>query len=139
MYATHPYYPQDSATQWDSMFGYLASQNIAPVIATEFGDSKSPGCKGDWDTNLTQYAYQLHISWTAWAWWPADCKFPALISDWDYMPTEQGKAIKAALAKYPYEPAGTLSAGGVGGVAAVNEVPDSGAGGLAGDGGILPR
>ena len=144
MYATHPYYPQDPATQWDSMFGYLASQNLAPVIATEFGDGTT-GCTGAWDTNLTQYADQLHISWTAWAWWPADCKFPALISDWDYTPTVQGVAVKAALANYPYQPAGTLSAGGAGGAggaAGVNEVPDSGAGGLAGDsagGGILPR
>ena len=113
MYATHPYYPQDPATQWDSKFGYLATQDIAPVIATEFGDG-SESCTGAWDTNLTQYADQRHISWTAWAWWTAGCSFPALISDWDYTPTVQGEAIKAALASYPYEPAGVPS-GGAGG------------------------
>ena len=123
MYATHPYTTnpnsQGSAAQWDGVFGYLATQNTAPVIATEFGD-RSNSCTGAWDTNLTQYADQHHISWTAWAWWAGDCSFPALISDWDYTATVQGEAVKAALANYPYEPAGTLSDGSGGGAGAEN-------------------
>ncbi|MEP7049041.1 MAG: glycoside hydrolase family 5 protein [Pseudomonadota bacterium] len=114
MYATHPYFPQDPATQWDGMFGYLAKRDIAPVIVTEFGDHKD-NCTGAWNTNLTQYADQQHISWTAWAWWPGDCSFPSLIADWDYTPTVQGEAVKAALANYPYEPAGVPSGSGGGG------------------------
>ncbi len=143
MYATHPYFPQDPATQWDSKFGYLATQDIAPVIATEFGDG-SDNCTGAWDSNLTQYADQHHISWTAWAWWTAGCSFPALISDWDYTPTVQGAAVKAALANYPYQPAGVPStgasgAGPAGGGAALSDAgaagSEAGSGGNGGNGG----
>ena len=105
MYATHPYYPQDSQLQWDQKFGYLAAQDIAPVIITEFGDH-TDACTGDWNTQLIQYADARQVSWTAWAWWPAGCSFPALISDWNYTPTVQGAAVKAALFDYPYQPAG---------------------------------
>jgi aryl-phospho-beta-D-glucosidase BglC (GH1 family) len=108
MYATHPYAPQDPQMQWDGKFGYLAAQDIAPVIATEFGDG-SKTCTGDWDTALVQYADARQISWTAWAWWPGTCSFPSLISDWKYTPTVQGAAIKAALLNYTYEPAGIPS------------------------------
>ena len=117
MYATHPYARQNSQPQWDQKFGYLAAQDIAPVIATEFGDNNET-CAANWDTQLVQYADARQISWTAWAWWAGDCNFPALFSDWKYTPTEQGAAIKAALLNYPYQPAGVPSpAGGGGGTA----------------------
>ena len=109
MYATHDYSPQNPQAQWDAKFGYLAAQDIAPVIATEFGDG-SKMCAGTWDTQLVQYADARQISWTAWAWWAGGCSFPSLISDWQYTPTVQGAAIKTALLNYPYEPAGVPSA-----------------------------
>jgi len=139
MYATHPYSPQDPEAQWDQKFGYLAAQDIAPVIATEFGDG-SKNCTGSWDTKLTQYADARQISWTAWAWWAGDCSFPSLISDWNFTPTVQGTAIKAALQNYPYEPAGIPSApagnGGAGsqGGASGGGAAGSMAGGAAGSG-----
>jgi len=108
MYATHPYSPQDPESQWDGMFGYVAAQDIAPVIATEFGDG-AMNCTGDWDSKLTQYADARQISWTAWAWWPGGCSFPSLIADWKYTPTLQGAVIKAALLSYQYQPAGIPS------------------------------
>lgn len=124
IYATHPYYPQDPEAQWDAKFGYLAAQDIAPVIATEFGDHTT-ACTGDWNTKLTQYADARQISWTAWAWWAGDCAFPALISDWAYTPTAQGAAIKAVLLSYPYQPAGIPS----------STTPNGGAGGSSGGAG----
>jgi len=116
MYATHPYDTSDrSPSVWSSSFGYLAIGDIAPVIATEFGDGSS-GCTGAWDTELIQFAAQYEISWTAWAWWAetgadaaSGCAFPALLSDWNYTPTStsdptvpgQGQVVKAALAMDP--------------------------------------
>jgi hypothetical protein len=114
MYASHPYKPQDPASAWQSMFGYLATSDIAPVILTEFGDTGSQ-CTGDWDTQLIKFADAAHISWTAWAWYPAGCSFPALISDWQHTPTVQGVAVKAALMAYPYLPPANLGGGGDGG------------------------
>ncbi|MGD0678958.1 MAG: glycoside hydrolase family 5 protein [Polyangiaceae bacterium] len=101
MYATHPYRAGDPESEWSGYFGYLAAQNIAPVIVTEFGDNES-NCTGAWDTSLIQYAQGLQISWTAWAWYPGGCSFPSLISDWSsYTPTVQGVAVQAALAQLP--------------------------------------
>jgi aryl-phospho-beta-D-glucosidase BglC (GH1 family) len=134
MYATHPYKPQDPAASWQSMFGYLATSDIAPVIATEFGDGTS-NCTGDWDTQLAQFADAAHISWTAWAWYPAGCSFPALISDWtNHTPTVQGDAVKAALLGYPYVPPVTVGEGGAGGESSVPSGGEAGAsaGGAAG-------
>jgi endoglucanase len=114
IYATHPYKPQDPAAEWQGKFGYLATGDIAPVIATEFGDGSS-NCTGDWDTQLIKFADAAHISWTAWAWYPAGCSFPALISDWKHTPTVQGLAVQAALMAYPYTPPANVGAGGAGG------------------------
>jgi endoglucanase len=122
MYATHPYAPQDAMAGWQGSFGYLATTDTAPVIATEFGDGQT-ACTGDWDTQLIQFADARQISWTAWAWWKGDCSFPALISDWNDTPTGQGQVVKSALLGYPYTP----SSGGAGG--------KDGTGGSAGKGG----
>jgi hypothetical protein len=132
MYATHAYSPQNGQAQWDQKFGYLAAQDIAPVIATEFGDGSST-CKADWDTQLVQYADARQISWTAWAWWAGGCSFPALLSDWQYTPTVQGAAIKTALMNYAYQPAGIPSAvGGNGGAGSLGGASGSAAGGTSG-------
>jgi endoglucanase len=109
MYATHPYDTSNRLPSvWPSSFGYLAAGDIAPVIATEFGDGSS-GCTGAWDSELIQFAAQYEISWTAWAWWVGGCSFPALLSDWSYTPTStddpavpgQGQVVQAALALDP--------------------------------------
>lgn len=100
MYATHPYRPQNPIAAWPTSFGYLASTDTAPVIATEFGDS-TKNCTGDWNSQLLQFADARQISWTAWAWWAGTCSFPALLNDWQYTPTEQGQVIKDALLAYP--------------------------------------
>jgi len=134
MYATHPYYPQDAAESWDRKFGYLAAQDIVPVIATEFGDGTT-ACNGDWDSKLTQYADARQMSWTAWAWWPGGCSFPSLIVDWSYTPSAQGAAIKATLLGYPYQPAGVPSASNSGGAGGSTGAGSAGSTGVSGAGG----
>jgi aryl-phospho-beta-D-glucosidase BglC (GH1 family) len=108
MYATHPYREGGSGVgQWNAAFGYLASEDIAPVIVTEFGDNRVSGCTAQWDTSVIQFAANpsLHISWTAWAWYyPGDsklCSFPALLAGWDYAPTVQGAVVQMALMNDP--------------------------------------
>lgn len=101
MYATHPYNKSDDAMSgWGSHFGYLVDNDIAPVIATEFGDGTT-NCTGAWDTNLIAFCDAHHISWTAWGWYPGGCSFPSLISDWNWTPTVQGLVVKNALLSYP--------------------------------------
>ncbi|MDP9036369.1 MAG: glycoside hydrolase family 5 protein [Myxococcota bacterium] len=110
MYAVHPYNKSDNQPGgWDSNWGFVASTNFAPVIATEFGDSTA-ACSGLWDSTLVQYCDERQISWTAWAWYPGSCGFPSLISDWAGTPTAQGQVIRDALNGYPHEPAGPIDA-----------------------------
>lgn len=34
-----------------------------------------------------------NASWTGWAWWAGDCKFPSLLADWQGTPTLQGAGL----------------------------------------------
>jgi hypothetical protein len=101
MYATHPYEPKSN---WSTAFQYLLTGNVAPVIATEFGDGTAK-CTGAWDQKLIALAAEptVQMSWTAWAWYPGvpACSFPALLSDWSYDLTVQGQAVHDALANDP--------------------------------------
>ena len=113
MYATHPYDQSGNLPGlWPQTFGYLATNDLAPVIVTEFGDGRAM-CTSDWDTQLIQFADANQISWTAWAWYPAGCSFPAIISDWNYTPTDQGQVVKNALATYPKYVPTTAADGGL--------------------------
>jgi aryl-phospho-beta-D-glucosidase BglC (GH1 family) len=138
MYASHPYKNNDSQAQWPTAFGYLAAQNIAPVIITEFGDNRSNTCTGDWDQALITYAAgaNLQISWTAWAWFPGDpCQFPALITDFGrYDTTAQGAVVRAALMNDP-KPVPWIEAGAPDTDAAADATVDGNAPDAAGDGG----
>ena len=103
MYATHPYEQSNKQPQdWERDWGFLATSDVAPVIVTEFGDGQS--CTPDWDTQLIQFADQHQASWTAWAWYVADCKFPSVISDWHGTPTVEGQVVHDALQGYPKPP-----------------------------------
>lgn len=112
MYATHPYISKGTPASWTSYFEYLSINNIAPVIATEFGDT-TMNCNGTFDEELITSAAQpnVHMSWTAWAWYPDGCSFPALISDWNYDTTLQGQVVEQALLANP-TPVSLIDAGG---------------------------
>lgn len=98
-YATHPY---DTAGRtpdnWDHSWGYLTRTD--PVIATEFGSLNDSTCATGYSSELIQYADANGASWTAWAWYPGGCKFPAIIDDWAGTPSPSGAVVKAALLGY---------------------------------------
>jgi endoglucanase len=98
VYATHPYdYPNKQRANWPSGWGFLAATD--PVIVTEFG-ATSGTCGTGYYSSLIDYADSLHVSWTGWAWYVADCKFPALLVNWNGDPSPPGAVIKAALQSY---------------------------------------
>ena len=99
LYATHPYNnaAERQPGKWNGSFGYLT--RTAPVIITEFGDATG-SCSADWDKQVIDYADTHQASWTAWAWWAGDCKFPSLLTDWNGGVTKEGEAVKAALLGY---------------------------------------
>jgi len=95
IYNTHPYnYGGKQPSDWNAGFGFLAATD--PVIATEFGDSD---CSQSYYQQFLDYADSKKIHWTAWAWYPGGCSFPALINDWNGTPSAPGQVVKAALQK----------------------------------------
>lgn len=87
VYAIHPYSYSDPNADgsgaggwWDTNFGYLAENNTAPVIATEFGETS---CGGAYDQAILNYFRAHGIGYTAWAWLPNGCGYPSIISNLD--------------------------------------------------------
>jgi aryl-phospho-beta-D-glucosidase BglC (GH1 family) len=98
VYATHPYnQPNKQQVNWDAAFGNLAAS--APVMATEFGDATG-SCDATYSSSLITYAEAHAVSWSGWAWYPADCKFPSLVADWNGTPTASGQVVQNALKTY---------------------------------------
>jgi hypothetical protein len=106
IYNTHPY--QDKNMNYAQYFGNLTA--TYPVIATEFGDRSSgqPSmCNATFDTNLLNYmdgksgSIPHKMSWTAWAFYLANCTFPTLLADSNYDPNAPGMAVQAALMAGP--------------------------------------
>jgi hypothetical protein len=105
VYATHPYNsPGRRPRNWDNSWGFLTLTD--PVIVTEFGTATSD-CITDYSAELIAYADAHATSWTAWAWYPGGCTFPALIEDWSATPSASGTLVKSALLGYDDPPAST--------------------------------
>jgi endoglucanase len=93
MYATHPYdFDSKQPAAWDADWGFLTATHA--VIATEFG---SFDCDASYSAALLEYAAAREMSWTAWAWYPGGCKFPALIENWNAAPSAAGALVRDAL------------------------------------------
>jgi endoglucanase len=60
---------------WDTNWGYIAKQNIAPIWVGEFGtpngatdvSDSTAGSQGQWFSGLVQYLKANNLSWTYWA------------------------------------------------------------------------
>jgi len=93
MYNTHPYnYPGKQPSDWWNSFGYLTPKY--PVIATEFGDGD---CTAWYYQQFVDFTQKNGIHWTAWAWYPGGCAFPALIDGWNYTASVSGQVVQQAL------------------------------------------
>ncbi len=103
VYATHPYGPSRSPQDWGRAWGSLTYTD--PVIATEFGMLNDTACTKDYSAQVIQYADSHLASWTAWAWYPGGCTFPAVITDWAGTPSAVGAVVKSALLGYSDPPA----------------------------------
>jgi len=96
VYAVHPYdYSGKRSADWPTDFGFAAK--TWPVVATEFGEFD---CGTHYVDAFLQYAAKIGIGWTAWAWYPGGCKFPAIIQDWQGTPSAMGAPIQAAMKKW---------------------------------------
>ena len=94
VYVAHPYdFESKQPAAWTDDWGFLAETD--PIFVTEFG---SFDCNTSYSQQLIDYAEQRGLSWSAWAWYPGGCGFPALIEDWSGTPSATGQIVKTALA-----------------------------------------
>ena len=84
------------ASGWDHNFGSLSA--AYPLISTEFG---TMDCSTTFVSQLIAYFDSHRMSWTAWAWYPGGCSFPAIVSDWNGTPAMgMGQTVQQALLGY---------------------------------------
>jgi hypothetical protein len=93
VYTSHPYdFGNKQPGAWTDDWGFLADTD--PIFVTEFG---SFDCNPSYAQQLINYAEQRGLSWSAWAWYPGGCGFPALIENWSGTPSATGQVVKTAL------------------------------------------
>jgi endoglucanase len=78
-----PTFPATLQPFWESMWGYLVRQNIAPVLLGEFGSTLADAKDRTWLPALLNYVQSLGMSWTYWSLNPnsGDTK-GLLLDDW---------------------------------------------------------
>jgi endoglucanase len=62
-----PNYPANLESLWDSTWGYIQKNNIAPVLLGEFGTKLETASDQQWYQTLISYLNKNQISWTFWS------------------------------------------------------------------------
>lgn len=66
-----PNFPRNLANVWNTHWGYLQAEKIAPVLLGEFGGrSVGSDAEGKWQRTLLSYVKSNGISYTYWSWNP---------------------------------------------------------------------
>lgn len=78
-----PNYPNNLPGVWDTHWGYLIKQNIAPVWLGEFGTRLQTTSDQQWLSTLTSYlgTGATGISWTFWCWNPNSGDTGGILND----------------------------------------------------------
>ncbi|WP_108663013.1 Calx-beta domain-containing protein [Acuticoccus kandeliae] len=78
-----PEYPDNLTDKWDSVWGYIAQQDIAPVLVGEFGSKLEDAKDILWMNEFIPYLQENNLSWTFWAWNPNSGDTGGILaSDW---------------------------------------------------------
>jgi endoglucanase len=85
-------FPANLPSIWDAHWGYLAKEQLAPVVLGEFGGrSVGDDAEGIWQRALMAYAHQNGIGWLNWSFNPDSSDTGGLLAD-DWLTVEEGKA-----------------------------------------------
>jgi endoglucanase len=85
-----PNFPDNMPTFWQTHWGYLQMDNIAPIYLGEFGGSMSPNAEATWQRALVHYLSAQHMSYTYWCWNP-DSGDTGGILGYDWTTVDQAK------------------------------------------------
>lgn len=98
-----PDYPNNLPAVWDSFWGYLLDENIAPILIGEFGTKYLTQKDQEWLQTLQGYIQQKGISWTFWTLNPNSGDTGGILLD-DWTTVHQGKQEVLAQILYPFGP-----------------------------------
>ena len=94
-----PGYPSNLPGVWDTNWGYLAKQNLAPVWLGEFGTKLQTDSDTKWLTSLVSYLQQNKLSFAYWCWNPNSGDTGGILQDdWTNLNQNKIDVIKPALA-----------------------------------------
>jgi endoglucanase len=106
-----PNYPANMPAIWDSFWGYLHKQNIAPIMMGEFGSTLANPIDKVWLQELMKYTGTgvNGMSFTYWSWNPNSGDTGGIaLDDWTNINTEK----QAILQPYLIAPVGGTPTGG---------------------------
>ncbi|MDI9892887.1 cellulase family glycosylhydrolase [Microbacterium sp. IEGM 1404] len=99
---TAPGYPANLPALWDANWGYLAKENIAPVLLGEFGTKLETASDKAWLTALVDYLAQRKISYAYWSFNPNSGDTGGLVADdWRTPQTAKLAALRPILTPVP--------------------------------------
>ncbi len=93
-----PDYPNNLPALWDSRWGYLYKENIAPVLLGEFGTRLQSRSDWQWLNTLVSYLGPglRGINWTFWSWNPDSGDTGGILKDdWLTVDVEKDNSLKA--------------------------------------------
>jgi aryl-phospho-beta-D-glucosidase BglC (GH1 family) len=93
-----PNYPANLNSVWDSYWGYLTKENIAPVLLGEFGTRYETTSDRLWLDTLVVYLKVRGISSTFWSWNPNSGDTGGLLQDdWQTVHADKKRALEPLL------------------------------------------
>lgn len=103
--STHPWfsasnYPDNLTQIWDTNWGYVQKQNIAPVWVGEFGSKLQTTLDQQWFSHLVSYlgTGSGGTSWTYWSWNPDSQDTGGLLeNDWKTPDQQKQQALQPIL------------------------------------------
>jgi endoglucanase len=91
-----PNFPKNMPGVWNEHFGYLQTENIAPLYLGEFGGSMNQTTEATWQTTLVHYLSENHMSYTYWCWNPDSSDTGGILeSDWTTVDTAKMDILRA--------------------------------------------
>jgi endoglucanase len=87
-----PSFPNNLPGIWDTHWGYIGQEQIAPVVLGEFGGrSVGEDADGIWQRTLIEYLRQHDVGWINWSFNPDSSDTGGLLAE-DWLTVVEGKA-----------------------------------------------
>jgi endoglucanase len=95
-----PNYPDNLRAVWEKYWGYLVTENIAPVLIGEFGTRYETEKDRQWLQSFQAYIRQNKLNWTFWSLNPDSGDTGGLLLD-DWTSVNQSKQDILRQIQYP--------------------------------------